>query len=89
LKTIVLLLGIPLLLAGSAILLNRPALLAPPGPWQRLRVYLTSNVAQTASEHAFPELRLALYRQTADVLRGRVIEAMQALGWQRVGERNG
>lgn len=80
---------IPPLLVGGAILLNRPGLFESPGPWPRLRAYLTSNVAQTANEHPFPELRLALFRQSSDALRGRVLQAMRGLGWQKIREHNG
>lgn len=50
-----------LVAAVGALLANRPPLLRPPGPWVRLAVYLRTNVAQTAPDAVFPELRTRRY----------------------------
>lgn len=51
------LLAMPFLLLAGALLLNRPPIFAPPGPMERLKTYLTTNVAETSEGHDFAELR--------------------------------
>jgi uncharacterized protein (DUF1499 family) len=80
-----LLLALPLILAGSALWLNRPPLLAEPGPWARLKLYLTSNVAQTADESPFPELRTPHFDQSCEQLHRQLIQTMRQLGWTTIG----
>lgn len=73
----------PALLAG-ALLLNRPPWLAPPGPWSRLALYLTTNVAETRAGHRRPELRPMELPLAGESARERVLEAMRSLGWRNV-----
>ncbi len=82
------LLALPVVLAASALLANRPPLFSPPGPWARLKVYLGSNVACTAPDHPFPELREPRFAEPPGLLQGRVEVALAALGWpfRRLGE---
>jgi uncharacterized protein (DUF1499 family) len=68
------------------LLLAAPPLLDPPGWWPRLRIYLTSNVAETARGHALPELRLAVFDAPPEQLRERVLREMRELGWRQVRE---
>lgn len=46
-KWFALILALPFLLVSGGLLLNRPPLLSPPGPLERLKTYLTTNVAET------------------------------------------
>ena len=82
-KTFVwILLSSPLWLALGALLLNRPPLFDSPGALERLRLYLSSNVAQTAADHAHPELRTPQFAEPPEVLAPQVAASMVALGWQ-------
>jgi len=73
-----------LLLPSVALLLNRPPLFSPPGPLQRLKVYLGSNVAETAPDHPFSELRTPLIPADVERTRRVVRSAMQELGWHDI-----
>jgi len=79
-----LLLLVPLLLAVGGLLLNRVPLLDPPGLGTRLRTYLTTNVAETRPDHAFPELRERSFSLPASELYPQVLEAVGSLGWRLV-----
>jgi len=88
-KWLALLLLLPLLLLAGGLVLNRPPLLSPPGPLERLKVYLMTNVAETRVDHPFPELRPLLV--PADTVEARVAvrDAMEVLGWTEIREANG
>lgn len=83
-KWLLLALTLPLVLVAGGLFLNRPPLLSPPGVLERLKVYLTTNVAETHPEHRFPELRTPLVPLDARETRTAVLAAMQELGWQQV-----
>jgi len=83
-KWIVFLLALPFLLLAGGLLLNRPPLLAPPGPVERLKTYLTTNVAETQEGHVFPELRSPLFATEAKATQDAVVAAMRSLGWREV-----
>lgn len=82
----VLLVLLPLVLAAGGLLLNRVPLLDPPGLGKRLGTYLTTNVAETRPDHAFPELRERSFSVPASELYARALEAVGSLGWRLVGE---
>ena len=63
---------------------NAPALLAPPGLAERLRVYLTRNVAELSPDARFPELVSPRLPMPPDQALDEVRNAMRALGWQLV-----
>jgi uncharacterized protein (DUF1499 family) len=83
-KWFALILALPLLLLTGGLLLNLPPLLAPPGPMERLRTYLTTNVAETREGHVFPELRPPLFAAEAKATQDAVLAAMRSLGWREV-----
>ena len=85
-KWLVWLLALPLVLLAGGLWLNKPPLLAPPGLLERLKTYLTTHVAETASNHPFAELQTP--RVSADLpgTRAAVLSAMAALGWQEIRE---
>ena len=83
-KWIVFLLALPFLLLAGGLLLNRPPLLAPPGPVERLKTYLTTNVAETQEADVFPELRSPLFATEAKATQDAVLAAMRSLGWREV-----
>lgn len=83
-KWFALILALPFLLIAGGLLLNRPPLLAPPGPVERLKTYLTTNVAETREEHVFPELRSPLFAIEAKATQDAVLAAMRSLGWREV-----
>ena len=80
---------LPIVLGMSAILLNRPPLLDAPGIWQRLRLYLSTNVAETRPDHARGELRPRRYDRPVEELRRLTREAMIELGWSAPREVEG
>jgi uncharacterized protein (DUF1499 family) len=83
-KWIVFLLALPFLLLAGGLLLNRPPLLAPPGPVERLKTYLTTNVAETQEGDVFPELRSPLFATEPKATQDAVLAAMRSLGWREV-----
>ncbi len=83
-KWFVLVLALPFLLLAGGLLLNRPPMLSPPGPMERLKTYLTSNVAETRAEHPFPELRPPLFAAEVKETQDAVVTAMQSLGWREI-----
>lgn len=52
-----------------------------PGFWPRLKVYLTQNVARTAVDARFPELRTRQYPVAADALLETLIQQCRQLEW--------
>lgn len=88
-KWIAFLLALPFLLLAGGLLLNRPPMLSPPGPMERLKTYLTSNVAETRSEHLFPELRPLLLAADAREAQDAVVTAMRSLGWREIQATEG
>lgn len=83
--TVKLVLGVLLLataLVGSGLAANRLPWNDPPGPWQRAVVYLTTNTAETAPDHPFPELRTRAYRQEHLPLFMAIHTALDALDWE-------
>jgi len=72
-------------LSGNAILRNRVPVAAPPGPVERLKTYLTRNVAQTRENHRFPELRTRVFEVSADDLLEYTRRACEQLGWEDIG----
>jgi uncharacterized protein (DUF1499 family) len=68
------------LIAGGLIA-NRPPMMDPPGLWARLVTYLGTHVAETRSDHPFPELRPRFYALPPDRLYATAREAIAGLGW--------
>lgn len=83
-KWFVLIIALPILLLSGALLLNRPPLLSPPGPLVRLKIYFTTNVAETRADNECPELRPRHFSEDADQMRGAVVDAMRSLGWREI-----
>jgi uncharacterized protein (DUF1499 family) len=73
------LIGVSLLAAG--IIANRLPLTAPPGFFNRLTTYLTTNVAETSEHSPFPELRTRRYDAPPALLFDYVRRAVQSLKW--------
>lgn len=80
-SVIFLIAGAGCLVVGS-IILNNPPIHDPPGFIQRLQTYLTTNVAETRTNHPFPELELRCYRMAPSSLFTRIEHAVNALGWE-------
>lgn len=79
---VLVLIGLPVLLLAAGLVANRAPLLDPPGPVQRMRAYLTANVAETAPDAPFPELRAPLFNASPEVLIRAVETASHRLGWR-------
>lgn len=79
--------GLSLLIIG-ALILNELPMKAPPGLLERMRTYLTRNVAQTRRQHRFPELELPVYRMAPGPLFARLERAVEILGWELVESDN-
>jgi uncharacterized protein (DUF1499 family) len=88
-KWFAILLALPLLLLIAGLLLNRPPLLAPPGPMERIKTYLTTNVAETGFAHVFPELRPPLVAAEKKATLDAVVTAMRSLGWREIRSTEG
>jgi len=80
-KIIIAVIAVVVLLVAATLLKNQARLFDPPGPKKRLAVYLTSNIAETADNHPFPELRTPLFSAGPDELYIAVKDAAIALGW--------
>jgi len=85
-KWLGLIFAIPILLVSGGLLLNRPPLLSPPGPWERLKIYLTTNVSETRPDHELPELRPPHFSAGPKEVQDAVVTAMGSLGWQDIQE---
>jgi uncharacterized protein (DUF1499 family) len=89
-KTVLALLAVlvllPMLLLVGGVLGNRLPLLAAPGPLERLRTYMTTNVAQTSPHSRFPELAEPTFAASPDRLFEAVAAAIDALGWERASD---
>ncbi len=83
------LLAAPAVLMVGALLLNRPPLFVEPGLLPRLKTYLTQNVAQTAPDHPYPELRTPVFSIEEHKLPEVVEVCMRSLGWRNVREQGG
>ena len=81
LKVLLVLLAVPLVLVVLGILGNGVALTQPPGLERRLTAYLTTNVAQTAPDSPFPELRPTVYRASPETLFSTALQTVNQLGW--------
>jgi len=60
---------------------NDANLFQAPGFYKRLSVYLTTNVAETADNHPFEELRTPVFNVSAEKLYQRVLYVAAELGW--------
>jgi len=81
---LILLLCLPIVLTAGALVLNRVPLLDPPGPLQRLQVYLGQNEAATRPDHDFPELRTPRLVAGAALVKACLVTRMRQLGWQDI-----
>lgn len=88
-KWLTLILALPFLLIIGGLLLNRPPLLSAPGPLERLKVYLTTNVAETRLDHPFPELRPPLVPADVEQTRDIVLAAARTLEWREIQVTDG
>jgi uncharacterized protein (DUF1499 family) len=80
-KIIIAGIAIVVLLVAATLLKNHARLFDSPGPKKRLAVYLTTNIAETADDHPFPELRTPLFSADPDELYIAVKDAAISLGW--------
>lgn len=68
--------------AAAAIISNRLPMTDPPGLLTRVVTYLSTNVAETTKDSAFPELRLKRYQAPPALLIDIARRAAKALGWE-------
>ena len=80
-KILLVTIGVVVLLVVATLLKNQARLLDPPGFKKRLSIYLTTNIAKTAENHAFPELRTPIFSSEPDELYIAVKDAAIDLGW--------
>lgn len=76
----VFLIGLALVAAG--LIANHLPWTAPPGVLTRLSTYLNTNVAETAEDSLFPELRPRRYAAPPELLFDIARRAAQLLGWE-------
>jgi hypothetical protein len=84
LAVLALLVVVPLLMIVVGLAANRPSLAETPGLGQRLKTYLTTNVAQTSPDSPFPELRPPVFPVAAQRLSDAAAAACAGLGWSTV-----
>lgn len=60
---------------------NGANLFEPPGFFERLTTYLTTNIAETSDDHPFEELRTPVFNVDAQKLYQRVLYVAGASGW--------
>ena len=82
LKLIVLLILLVIGLVVGALWRSGAPLNAPPGTAERLRTYLTTNIAETASHSRFPELQERYYQLAPDKMLKQVQDTLEGLGWE-------
>ena len=80
-KIIIAFIAIVVLLVAATLLKNHARLFDTPGFKKRLAVYLTTNIAETADDHPFPELRTPMFSTGPDELYIAVKDAAIGLGW--------
>ena len=80
-KIIIAVIAIVVLLIVATLLKNHARLFDPPGLKKRLAVYLTTNIAETADDHPFPELRTPTFSTGPDELYIAVKDAAIGQGW--------
>ena len=80
-KILLIIVAAILLLVVGTLLKNHAPLFDPPGLKERLVVYLTTNVAKTADDHPFAELRTPVFSAGPDELYIAVKDAAISLGW--------
>ena len=81
-KLTVLLLLVLLGLTAGGLWRSGAPLTDPPGIVDRLKTYLTTNVAETSSHSEYRELRERHYKLPPDDMLNRVQEAINALHWK-------
>ncbi len=69
-------------LAAATIISNDLPMTDPPGLLSRVVTYLSTNVAQTTKDSAFPELRMNRYQAPPALLIDIARRAAEALGWE-------
>jgi uncharacterized protein (DUF1499 family) len=79
-------LGLGLALLAGGLLGNRVPLLDPPGVAARLRIYLTTHVAETSPRPRLPELAEPRYPVSPERLYDAVGAAIDALAWSRTSD---
>lgn len=60
---------------------NQANLFQEPGLYPRLTTYLTTNIAETADDHPFAELRTPVFNVDAEKLYQRVLYVAAESGW--------
>ncbi len=73
----------------APILLNRPPLSTPPGPWARLKTYLSANQARVTPVTEWANLRSPVMIGSLGQVKSRVLSAMHRLGWRHARETDG
>lgn len=83
-KILLALVAVALALLVAAFTLNRTPLLDPPGLSERLRTYMTTNVAELSDQAVFPELQAHDDARDAAALYAQTRLAVEKLGWEVV-----
>jgi len=71
-------------LIWATLLKNDAHLFQPPGVSQRLKVFLTTNVAETRDKHPFSELKTPVYTLSPTDLYQKMLQSAINLDWQVV-----
>ncbi len=78
------LIALYVLVSLGTIIKNNPSLTANPGLMQRLKLFLSTNRAETADQPVFPELITPSYQIPEQQLHSSLVDAGKALGWEVV-----
>ena len=63
------------------LLWNQANLFEEPGFYERVTTFMTTNIAETADNHSFPELRTPVFNVDAEKLYQRVLYVAAEAGW--------
>lgn len=81
-KLVLALLALAVIVVIAGLMGNRLPWSEPPGVWQRLLTYITTNVAETRLDPVYPELRERRYTKTMATVRIATDQALTELGWE-------
>ena len=85
---VIALLCIPLVLVVGAFIQNDLPWNDPPGIFERLHQYITTNVAETSAESTYPELILREYHLPTEELFKMLQASVNQMGWEITGHRD-
>lgn len=81
-----LIISIPVIITSLVFITNQANLTQPPGLLPRLKLFITSNVAEISPQPVLPELTAPVFKLPAATLFENVLTAAESLGWQVINK---